>query len=157
MSIGFVIRKAHSNDSEAIYELISELALFEKAPQEVANTIENIKLHGWGDRPVFHAWVAELQGKIVGMAICYIRYSTWKGPVLFLEDLIVTESCRGKGMGKALFETCAQFGRDSGYPRMNWQVLDWNQPAIDFYEKYGAQFDAEWLNCSLILSNDHPE
>lgn len=155
MSIGFGIRKAQSNDSEAIHALISELALFEKAPQEVINTVDQIKLHGWGESPIFNCWVAEVQGEIVGMAICYIRYSTWKGPVLFLEDLIVTESYRGKGIGKALFETCAQFGGDLGYPRMNWQVLDWNQAAIDFYDKYGAKFDAEWLNCTLVLTNDN--
>lgn len=157
MSLGFVIRKAVSSDYQSIYNLIVELAEFEKAPGEVSNTSDELKMHGWSENPLFHSWVAEVQGVVVGMALCYIRYSTWKGPVLYLEDLVVQESHRGLGLGKALFETCMQFGREMGYPRMNWQVLDWNDPAIGFYEHYGAKFDGEWLNCSVDLQNEQSQ
>jgi len=103
-------------------------------------------LHFFSPSPVAVAWVAEYDSKVIGMAICYLRYSTWKGTMLYLEDLIVTQSYRGKGMGKALLEQCFSYARENKYPRVLWQVLDWNTPAIDFYKKYNAQFDAAWLN-----------
>lgn len=127
-------------------QLIHELALFEKAPEEVFATEDTLLKYGFGENPLFVSWVAELNGTVVGMALCYIRYSTWKGPVLYLEDLVVTQSCRGMGIGKKLFETCLEFAKTQEYPRMVWQVLDWNQPAIEFYKKYQASFDGEWLN-----------
>lgn len=127
-------------------QLIHELALFEKAPEEVFATEDTLLKYGFGENPLFVSWVAELNGTVVGMALCYIRYSTWKGPVLYLEDLVVTQSCRGMGIGKKLFETCLEFAKTQKYPRMVWQVLDWNQPAIEFYKKYQASFDGEWLN-----------
>lgn len=147
-----IIRPASSEDADAIFKLIHELAVYEKAPQEVINSADAIRQHGFGNLPLFHCWVASIDDSIVGMALCYIRYSTWKGPVLYLEDIVVNESYRGEGIGKDLFEACVQFGRENNYPRMTWQVLDWNEPAIRFYEKYGAKFDAEWLNCSIDLS-----
>lgn len=146
-----IIRPAFPEDADGIFQLIHELAVYEKAPQEVINTAEAIRLHGWGAIPLFHCWVACIENTIVGMALCYVRYSTWKGPVLYLEDIVVNEAHRGKGIGKELFAACVQFGRENNYPRMTWQVLDWNEPAIRFYEKYGAKFDAEWLNCSIDL------
>ncbi|NBX87998.1 MAG: GNAT family N-acetyltransferase [Bacteroidetes bacterium] len=129
--------------------LIRELALYEKAPNEVVATEQTLLSHGFGENPLFVSWVAELDGHIVGMALCYIRYSTWKGPVLYLEDLVVTESHRSKGIGKLLFETCLDYAKTQGYPRMIWQVLDWNQPAIEFYNQYQASFDAQWLNAYI--------
>lgn len=153
----FRIRKAESKDSQKIHSLIKELAVFEKAPDEVINTSAAIELHGWSEMPLFQAWVAEVEQEIVGMALCYVRYSTWKGPVLYLEDLIVTETHRGKGIGKALFEQCIAYSREQGYVRMCWQVLDWNEQAIEFYAKYGATFDAEWLNCNLDIQNESLE
>lgn len=129
--------------------LIHELALFEKAPEEVFATEDTLLTYGFGENPLFVSWVAELNGTVVGMALCYVRYSTWKGPVLYLEDLVVTQSCRGKGIGKKLFEACVEFARIQGYPRLVWQVLDWNQPAIEFYKKYQAIFDGEWLNAYI--------
>jgi len=129
--------------------LIRELALYEKAPNEVVATEQTLLSHGFGKNPLFVSWVAELDGHIVGMALCYIRYSTWKGPVLYLEDLVVTESHRSKGIGKLLFETCLDYAKTQGYPRMIWQVLDWNQPAIEFYNQYQASFDAQWLNAYI--------
>lgn len=129
--------------------LIHELAVFEKAPHEVVATEQTLLEHGFQANPLFVSWVAEQQGAIVGMALCYIRYSTWKGPVLYLEDLIVTEPFRGKGIGKALFEVCVHHAREKQYRKMVWQVLDWNTPAIDFYKGYGANMDPEWLNASI--------
>lgn len=140
------IRAAGPQDVNKIAELILELAHFEKAPGEVIADEQTLLRNGFSENPLFLAWVAEIDDEIVGMALCYVRYSTWKGPVLYLEDLIVTKSFRGRGLGKKLFETCLNFAKSQGYPRMLWQVLDWNQPAIDFYEAYGANFEAEWLN-----------
>jgi GNAT superfamily N-acetyltransferase len=130
-------------------QLIHELAVFEKAPNEVVANAETLLQSGFQEHPLFVAWVAEKDGLIVGMALCYIRYSTWKGPVLYLEDLIVTESFRSNGIGKALFEKCIAHAKHNNYRRMVWQVLDWNTPAIDFYKGYGAQIEDGWLNASI--------
>ena len=129
--------------------LIHELALYEKARNEVVASEATLLKYGFGENPLFVSWVAELDGHIVGMALCYIRYSTWKGPILYLEDLVVTESHRSKGIGKLLFEKCLDYAKTQGYPRMIWQVLDWNQPAIEFYKQYQASFDAKWLNAYI--------
>lgn len=129
--------------------LINELALYEKAPNEVVATEQTLLSHGFGANRLFVSWVAELDGQVIGMALCYIRYSTWKGPIMYLEDLVVTESHRSKGIGKLLFEKCLDYAKTQGYPRMIWQVLDWNQPAIEFYKQYQASFDAQWLNAYI--------
>jgi len=142
----FVIRSAQEEDVSSMHRLILELAEFEKAPGEVIATEQTLHLALFSPSPVAVAWVAEYDSKVIGMAICYLRYSTWKGTMLYLEDLIVTQSYRGKGMGKALLEQCFSYARENKYPRVLWQVLDWNTPAIDFYKKYNAQFDAAWLN-----------
>lgn len=157
MPVEFTVRRANPSDSTSIYELICELAEFEKAPAEVINTPEKIAEHGWGKDPAFVCWVAEVQGTIVGMALCYVRYSTWKGPVLYLEDLIVTETFRNRGIGRALFEVCLRYTRDNHFHRMSWQVLDWNQAAIDFYKNYGATFDSEWVNCAITVARESVE
>jgi GNAT superfamily N-acetyltransferase len=128
---------------------VHELALFEKAPEEVTVTLEEFEEAGFGSKPVWKSFVVELDGLIVGFALYYIRYSTWKGCRLYLEDLIVTESCRGKGVGKILFDRLIQEARELGFNGMTWQVLDWNEPAIKFYKKYEAAIDAGWLNASL--------
>ena len=126
--------------------LIKELAHFERAPDEVTNTEERMLTDGFGPKSIYDAFVAELDGTIVALAITYYRYSTWKGRCLYLEDLIVTERHRGKGIGKALFERCLEHAKARDCVRMNWQVLDWNREAIDFYTVYGAAFDGGWLN-----------
>lgn len=144
--MSLIIRNATPSDMTAVFDLIVELAIFEKAPNEVINTPEQLVNHGFGQQPLFICFVAEFEGKIVGMSLNYIRYSTWKGPVLYLEDLIVTESMRGKGYGKALLEHTLTYARENGYKRLQWQVLDWNQSAIDFYKTFDAGFDPEWLN-----------
>ena len=149
--MSYQIRLSTQTDVPAIMQLIRELALFEKAPDEVIATEETLIRYGFSDHPLFVSWVAEQNGVIVGMALCYIRYSTWKGPVLYLEDLIVTESFRSIGIGKALFETCMKHAREKQYQKMLWQVLDWNTPAIEFYKGYGAHIDPDWLNASIDI------
>ncbi|WP_435529208.1 N-acetyltransferase family protein [Mucilaginibacter aquariorum] len=130
-------------------ELVHELALFERAPEEVTVTLQEFEDAGFGNKPVWKAFVAEADGIIVAFALYYVRYSTWKGNRLYLEDLIVTEEYRGKGIGKILFDRLFQETRELGFSGMVWQVLDWNEPAINFYKKYEANIEAGWLNASL--------
>jgi GNAT superfamily N-acetyltransferase len=148
-----IIRKAIASDCERMMELVKELAIFEKAPNEVTVTLEHFIETGFGKNPIWYALVAvdESNNLIVGISLYYMRYSTWKGARLYLEDLIVTEEYRGKGAGKKLFDATVDEARRLGVSGMMWQVLDWNQPAIDFYKKYGAEISDEWLNCSLTL------
>lgn len=143
------IRKAVKADCPRILALIRELALYEKAPHEVTVTLEEMEDAGFGSQPTWEAFVAEEEGVIQGLALYYIRYSTWKGRRVYLEDLIVTEEMRGKGIGKLLFERVLEEGKSKGYSGMAWQVLDWNEAAINFYKKYNASFDAEWVNVSI--------
>jgi GNAT superfamily N-acetyltransferase len=145
------IRTAVASDCPALLELIHELALYEKAPEEVTVTLDEFIAAGFGEQPVWKAFVAEIDGRIVGFALYYTRYSTWKGCRLYLEDFIVTEDYRGKGIGKILFETVMQEARDKGFNGMSWQVLDWNEPAINFYNKYNAYLEAGWLNASFSI------
>lgn len=145
------IRWGRKEDLARLRELIIELAIFEREPNAVSNTIEMMEEDAFGPNPVYRFFVAELDGEIVGASIFYYRYSTWKGKCLFLEDLIVSEPYRGKGYGKALFEKTYQVAKDENLAHLMWQVLDWNEPAIDFYKKYNAQLDGEWLNCKLEI------
>lgn len=147
--MNWIIREGQPQDIPQVYSLIMELATYEKAPQEVINTPENLLLHGFGTNPFYQLWVAESGANILGMALCYIRYSTWKGPCLYLEDIVVRESFRNQGIGKALFDVVMAYANDKAFAQANWQVLDWNHPAIRFYEKTGASFDAQWINVSL--------
>lgn len=143
------IRFAVQDDCERMLELIHELALYEKAPQEVTVTLAEFIAAGFGDKPIWRAFVAVCDGRIEGFALYYIRYSTWKGCRLYLEDFIVTAKMRGKGIGKLLFERTIGEAKINNYKGMVWQVLDWNQPAINFYNKYNASFENGWLNVSL--------
>ena len=145
------IRSATAKDVPDLLELVRELAVFEKAPNEVINTEEKMLEDGFGVNKLFDAFVAELNGEIIGLAITYYRYSTWKGKCLYLEDLIVTEEHRGIGAGQQLFTHCIDFGKENECHKMIWQVLDWNKPALDFYTLYGAHLDGEWINGSLDL------
>ena len=204
--MNMIIRKAKKEDCLRMMELINELAVFEKAPDEVTVTLDHFTESGFGPNPVWQAFVATSllpspqrgedeaenaaktgvenaasfyvpgyekkanmeglkpgtgplhgpssegspnEGEIVGFALYYIRYSTWKGQRLYLEDLLVTESLRGKGIGKLLFDRLIEEGKEKKYSGMVWQVLDWNEPAINFYKKYKADIDSGWLNCSL--------
>jgi GNAT superfamily N-acetyltransferase len=143
------IRFAKQEDCPRMLELIHELALYEKAPEEVTVTLAAFVDAGFGSNPVWKAFVAESNGKIEGFALYYIRYSTWKGCRLYLEDFIVTENMRGQGIGKILFENILKEASDKNYAGVVWQVLDWNQPAINFYNKYNAYLEDGWLNASL--------
>ncbi|MBM3428018.1 MAG: GNAT family N-acetyltransferase [Bacteroidetes bacterium] len=146
---GFIIRSGRPEDVPRALQLIRELALYEKAPDAVEVSEESMLRDGFGAHPVYTMWVAEMDEGIVGISICYIRYSTWKGPMLYLEDLVVTENHRGKGIGKALFLASAQYAHENSMNGMVWQVLDWNTPAIGFYEYFGAEMDPEWINGKL--------
>lgn len=147
------LRLAVKADCLRLMELIRELAIFEKAPDEVTVSLAEFEEAGFGPQPVWEAYVAEVNGRIEGMALFYIRYSTWKGRRIYLEDLIVSENFRGQGLGKMLFEKVWALAQERSYSGMVWQVLDWNEPAISFYKKYGAEFDAGWLNASLSRDN----
>jgi GNAT superfamily N-acetyltransferase len=143
------IRIAKKEDCPRLLELVHELAMFERAPQEVTVTLAEFEEAGFGSKPVWKAFVAEAEGIIIGMALYYVRYSTWKGQRLFLEDLIITETWRGKGAGKLLFDRTVQEAQELGFNGMSWQVLDWNEPALNFYKRYGAEMDAGWLNAAI--------
>jgi len=145
------IRRAVASDCPQMLTLIEELARFEKAPNAVTVTMEEFVTAGFGDHPVWEAFVAEVGDRIVGTAIFYVRYSTWKGRRLYLEDLIVTETMRGQGIGKLLFEATLTLCKERRYNGMVWQVLEWNEPALQFYKKYGATFDGEWVNAAIEL------
>jgi GNAT superfamily N-acetyltransferase len=138
------IRKAEPNDVAEILHLIQELATFENEPNAVVITTEDLLRDGFSENPLFHAFVAEIDQKIVGMALFYYRYSTWKGKTIHLEDLIVKEAYRGHGVGFELYKTIIQQGKQDQVRRIEWNVLDWNQPAIDFYEKSGAKILEDW-------------
>jgi ribosomal protein S18 acetylase RimI-like enzyme len=149
------IRKAETRDCERMMELVSELALYEKAPNEVTVEFNHFVESGFGPNPIWWAYVAEITNEdnskqIVGFALYYIRYSTWKGQRMYLEDIIVTENMRGNGIGKKLFDQLILVCKELQFKGITWQVLDWNEPAINFYKKFeGVQFDGEWVNCSL--------
>jgi len=143
------LRFAVKEDCPRLLELIHELAVYEKMPEEVTVTLAEFESAGFGENPVWKAFVAESDQGIQGFALYYTRYSTWKGCRLYLEDFIVTESMRGKGLGKLLFERVMQEAKDGNYNGMSWQVLDWNEPAIHFYNKYAAQIESGWLNASF--------
>ena len=144
-----VIREGVRSDLPQVLLLIRELAEFEKAPHEVTNTLELMEKDGFGPSPVYGFYVAEENDRLIGLSLYYWRYSTWKGKRLYLEDIIVTSKERGRGIGKLLFDKTMQKALDENCTGMMWQVLDWNKPAIEFYQKYGARLDDEWINCHL--------
>ena len=151
-SPGVIIRRAKKEDCKAMMELIHELAIYEKAPEEVTVDFEHFVESGFGENPVWWAFVAEAGSKVVGFALYYIRYSTWKGQRMYLEDILVNEPWRGKGIGKLLFNELIKETKQKKLSGLVWQVLEWNDPAINFYKKYeGVNLDNEWVNCSLIV------
>ena len=174
------IRRATAEDCPAMLELIRELAIYEKAPDEVTVDPKHFEESGFGENPVWWAFIAEAETSdvrnqesefssqntkdipltsdpchltsdvsLVAFALYYIRYSTWKGQVMYLEDLLVTESMRGNGIGKMLLDRLIEEAREKGFKKVVWQVLDWNEPAINFYKKYNASFDGGWVNVSV--------
>ena len=146
-----IIRRAVKDDCARLLELVQELATYERAPDEVTVTLDHFTESGFGKQPVWWAFVAEVDERIVGFALYYIRYSTWKGQAMYLEDILITNEMRGKGIGKLLFDRLIEEAREKKFNRIIWQVLDWNEPAINFYKKYNADFDAGWINCSIYV------
>ena len=145
------IRRAIKEDCPRLLELVQELATYEKAPNEVTVTLDHFIESGFGKNPVWWTFVAEEDGVIQGFALYYIRYSTWKGQAMYLEDILVTNEMRGKGIGKLLFDRLIEEAKEKKFNRIIWQVLDWNEPAINFYKKHNADFDGGWLNCSIYI------
>ncbi len=155
------IRKAVKEDCPRVLELITELAVYEKAPDEVTVTLEHFEESGFGEKPVWWAIVAAYPNhskagdEIMGFALYYIRYSTWKGQRMYLEDLVVTEKARGKGVGKLLLDALIVEAKEKKLSGIMWQVLNWNEPAINFYRKYyNAKFDDGWTNCSIEMTGN---
>ncbi len=142
--MGYIIRDAEVKDMGQVLSLIQELATFEKEPDAVEVTVEELIKEGFGEHPLFHCFVAEVNKEIVGIALVYYRFSTWKGRSIHLEDLIVKESMRGTGLGSALYAEVMKYAKSKGVRRVEWVVLDWNQNAIDFYEKSGAKLLKDW-------------
>ena len=147
-----LIRKAKKKDSLAILNLIKELALFEKEPESVKLKLSDIENDGFGTKPLFECIVAEINKRIIGMAIYYPRYSTWNGPTIHLEDLIVSEQYKGKGIGTQLYSNFIKMAFNSGVKRVEWNVLDWNSPAINFYKKSGAKVLDDWRSVQMHRS-----
>ncbi|MBL7751713.1 MAG: GNAT family N-acetyltransferase [Chitinophagaceae bacterium] len=143
------IRRAVKEDCPRLLELVNELAVYERAPQEVTVTLEHFVESGFGPSPVWWAFVAVEEGMILGFALYYIRYSTWKGQRMYLEDILVTEKARGKGIGKLLMDRLVIEAKEKRLSAIVWQVLEWNEPAINFYKKYDTWFDAEWVNVGM--------
>jgi len=166
---GVIIRKAEIKDCKRMMELVHELAVYEKEPDAVTVSFDHFVESGFGEKPVWWAYVAEIPAissptggdrgglEVVGFALWYIRYSTWTGQRLYLEDILVTEKMRGKGIGKMLFDTLLKECRENQYSGMVWQVLSWNKPAINFYKKYqDVALDENWLNGSIAISRQLP-
>lgn len=147
-----IIRQGVKADLPQVLDLINELAEYEKEPYEVENTVAQLEEDGFGAQPVFEFFVAENSenNKIIGLALYFYSYSTWKGKCLYLEDLIVTQAERGKGLGKRLLDAIIMKAKESNCYRVVWQVLDWNEPAIQFYKSLGADIPKEWLTCRLV-------
>ncbi len=143
------IRAGRKEDLAQVLTLVKELATYEKALHEVTNTVTLMERDGFGENPLFGFFVAEEERTILGISLYYYRYSTWKGKRLYLEDIVVTQSQRGKGIGHLLFEETMRYALERDCTGMQWQVLNWNEPAINFYKKYQARLDIEWINCHL--------
>jgi GNAT superfamily N-acetyltransferase len=148
----WTVRKGKPEDVPGVMQLVRELAEYERAAHEVTNTETAMLLDGFAEAPAFGLFVAEMNQEIIGIALHYVRYSTWKGKMLYLEDIVVKEHLRGKGIGAELFEACLRHCAEMNYAGMTWQVLDWNEPALNFYRKYDSTLDGEWINGKLLLS-----
>lgn len=144
-----IVRRAGEHDVPRMLELVRELATFEKEPEAVTVTEAQMRDAGFGPKAIWVGWVAEQEGRVLGMTVCYERYSTWRGRCLYLEDIVVTREARGRRVGEALFKACAAYALEQGHHHMLWQVLDWNTNAMRFYARLGATFDPKWVNGRL--------
>jgi GNAT superfamily N-acetyltransferase len=153
MQSPILIRKAVAADCPRMMELVRELAVYERAPDAVTVSLQHFEESGFGPNPVWWAFVAEVDGRVQGFALYYIRYSTWKGQRMYLEDILVTEAARGKGLGTLLMNALTEEARERGFNGITWQVLDWNEPALNFYRKFDVQFDSEWVNVVMELKS----
>jgi GNAT superfamily N-acetyltransferase len=142
--MNYIIRESKKEDMPQVLELIKELATFEREPEAVVVTVEELEKEGFSERPLFKCFVAEVDSKIVGMALVYFRFSTWKGRTIHLEDLIVKENMRGSGLGSALYQEVLKYANSQNVKRVEWVVLDWNEGAIKFYERSGAKVLNDW-------------
>lgn len=149
--MSFIIRKGDQNDVPGIFRLIKELAEFERAPEAVVNTEKMLLEDGFGPHSIYRVFVAEdaATNEIIGIALYYAAYSTWKGRILYLDDLVVTKSRRRYGIGRKLLNEVLKQAQHDKVNQIRWQVLDWNQPAIEFYKSVGVEFDPEWINCKM--------
>jgi len=149
--MSFVIRNGDEKDVHGILRLIKELAVFERAPDAVINTEKALKKDGFGKNAIYNVFVAEeiATGDIIGMALYYTAYSTWKGRIIYLDDLIVTDRFRRYGIGQKLINEVIKEAHEEKVSQVRWHVLDWNQPAIEFYKKMGVEFDREWITCKM--------
>jgi GNAT superfamily N-acetyltransferase len=151
--MSFVVRKGKKEDLPHVLRLIEELAIYEREPDAVNVTVDELEKDGFGQNPLYGLFVGEADGEIVGIALYYFRYSTWNGKVLYLEDLVVTESERGKGYGRDLLNAIIQEADKQNCRLCTWQVLDWNEPSIKFYKSIGADLDEGWINCTVKQSD----
>ena len=151
VSMAVKVRKALKKDLPSVLILIKELAAYEKASKEVSITLKELERDGFGKGKVYDCFVAVTGNTIVGMALYYTKYSTWKGRCIYLDDIIVTKSMRRKGIGKKLFEAVISTAKKTKARKLEWLVLDWNKPAISFYKKYRTAFEREWINCKLVF------
>ena len=146
-----IIRTGLKSDLPRLRALIVELAVYEKEPDAVEVSLKELETDGFGPNKIFDFFVVEVNGRVEGIALYYFKYSTWKGKCVFLEDIVINESLRGQGLGKLLFDEVVKVAAKHQCKRMEWQVLNWNQPAINFYQKkYSAELDPEWLNGKLV-------
>jgi len=143
------VRRSEERDVPGMLRLVRELATFEREPLAVINTEQQMIADGFGVNPAFISFVAEADNEIVGTAIFYFAYSTWKGKYIYLDDIVVTEKFRKKGIGKLLFDKIIEFAKENNANQLRWHVLNWNEPAIHFYEKYKADMDPDWITCKL--------
>ena len=150
-----LIRKGVKKDLSQVLTLIKELAEYENSLQEVTITLDDLEKDGFSDQPLFQFLVAKKENELVGLSFYYIRYSTWKGKFLYLEDFVVKESFRGNSIGALLFEETIKICKSQKYQGMTWQVLDWNTPAINFYKKYNSEISSKWLNGKLTKEQIH--
>lgn len=146
-----VIRPARREDCPRLLELVRELAVFERAPDAVTISPARFEEAGFGPCPVWRAVVADEGGSVVGFALWYVRFSTWTGCRLYLEDIVVTGSRRGRGIGRKLFEAVLTEARDTGHAGVTWQMLEWNETARRFYDRFGPRYDSEWVNCHIDI------